>query len=334
MATCVPELLRFSDESGVKNRSGITESELNKYLVKCGYSKFRDRKRVKGTSDKWDEGCPKWKGREWMNPSDDDDICELRDRLRDCLAFVTNMDLCILEEAIITNLKSIWSEFSDEFTVSKPCERGLGKHNLALCQDVPRMCMTVHHRSILGEAPRFLWPAGLERVPLSFGSVFHAFYQLGASPRDIFAIFAHLPPDLRAAVEEAGAALTAIRTLRGTLNPDGPRHPPPPPLSLEGGAAPFDDAEVGVNAFSYSPVLMAREEVYVNPAHCEQAGIPAPAMLALVAAHALPNRFCEVEALTLMLEVALKHEVLPSPQRERGRERKPRARHGGPAGPE
>ncbi len=32
--------------------------------------------------------------------------------------------------------------------------------------------------------------------------------------------------------------------------------------------------QVGVNAFSYSPVMMAREEVYVNPAHCEQARPP------------------------------------------------------------
>jgi hypothetical protein len=178
MTTCIPELLRFSDESGVKNRSGITESELNKYLVKCGYSKFRDRKRVKGTIDKWDEGCPKWKGREWMNPLDDDDIRELRGRLRECLSFVPNMDSDIVAEAVIINLKSIWSEFSDEITVSKPCERSLGNSNLALCQDVPRICMTVHHRSILGEVPRYRWPAGLERVPLSFGPVFHTFYQV------------------------------------------------------------------------------------------------------------------------------------------------------------
>jgi hypothetical protein len=189
MTTCVPGLLRCSDESGVKNRNGITESELNKYLVKCGFSKSRDRTRVKGTSDKWDEGCPKWKGREWMNPSDDNHIGELKGRLRECLAFTTNLNLDMVANAIISNLKSIRSDFSqsgqrsggeDEFTVSKSCEGslGIGDRNLVLCQDVPRMCMTVHHRSILGEVPRYRWPAGLERVPRSFGPVFHAFYQV------------------------------------------------------------------------------------------------------------------------------------------------------------
>jgi hypothetical protein len=178
METCIPALLRCSGECGIMNRNGITESELNKYLLKCGYSKIRDRKRVKGTCDKWDEGCPKWKGREWMNPSDDDDTSKLRGQLRECLSYFTDLDFDLTYEAIITKLKSIWSEFSDEFTTSKTREQSLGNDDLALCHHIPRDRMTVHHRSILGEVPSYRWPAGLERVPLSFGPVFHAFYQV------------------------------------------------------------------------------------------------------------------------------------------------------------
>jgi hypothetical protein len=175
ISTCVPELLRSSDENGIKNRNGITESETNKYLLKCGYSKYRDRRRVKGTSDKWDEGCPKWKDRQWMNPHDEDDIIELRSRLRECLIYFPNLDLDIVSEAVITKLKTIVSELSNETTGREPSR---DSHNLALCRHIPRMRITAHHRSVLGEIPRYRWPAGLERVPLSFGPVFHAFYQV------------------------------------------------------------------------------------------------------------------------------------------------------------
>jgi hypothetical protein len=176
LAACVPDLLRSSDVCGIKNRNGITETELNKYLVKCGYCKLRNRKRIKGTRDKWDAGCSKWQDREWMNPLDEDDIHALKTRLSECRIFCPNLEVNFISESIIAYLKPIW--ISEGASDVKPSEGRLQVSKEEPYQQVPRLRENVRHRLFLGETPSRLWPSGLDGVPLCFGPVFHTFYQV------------------------------------------------------------------------------------------------------------------------------------------------------------
>jgi hypothetical protein len=179
LAACVPDLVRRSDECRITNRNGITETELNKYLAKCGYRKSRNRKRIKGTRDKWDAGCPKWHDREWMNPDDKDDVHELKTRLNACCNFAPNLKMNIVSESIIAYLNTIWI---NEAADVKPDEWCL-EADIQGPELVPRMCVSVHNRLILGETPSRRWPTGLDGVPICFGPVFHAFYQAISQPK-------------------------------------------------------------------------------------------------------------------------------------------------------
>ena len=141
--------------------------------MKCGYFKLRNRKRVKGTRDKWDAGCSKWQDQEWMNPHDEVDIHELRTRLSECRIFSPSLDVNIISESIIAYLKSIWiSEGAIDVSDVKP------KVKQEPCQQVPQMHGIVRYRLFLGEKSSRLWPAGLDGVPPCFGPVFCAFYQV------------------------------------------------------------------------------------------------------------------------------------------------------------
>jgi hypothetical protein len=180
LAACVPDLMRSFEVRGKENRNGITEAELNKYLVKCGYCKLRSRKRIKGTKDKWDAGFSKWQDREWMNPYSEDDIHELRTRLNECRTFCPSLEVNFISGSIIAYLKPIW--ISEGASDVNPDEECLEEIIQEPCQQIPRMNGSVRHRLFLGETPSRPSSAGLDGVPPCFGPVFHTFYQVDSQP--------------------------------------------------------------------------------------------------------------------------------------------------------
>ena len=62
-------------------RDSVSETQLNKHLKANGYHPFRQRQRIKGTSNLWKKGRLCWKNRRWVDPSDDDDLSNLRNRI-------------------------------------------------------------------------------------------------------------------------------------------------------------------------------------------------------------------------------------------------------------
>ena len=62
-------------------RDSVSETQLNKHLKANGYHPFRQRQRIKGTSNLWKKGRLCWKNRRWVDPADDDDLSNLRNRI-------------------------------------------------------------------------------------------------------------------------------------------------------------------------------------------------------------------------------------------------------------
>ena len=178
LANCVPDLIRICDFSGISNRNGLAEQELNKYLIRCGYSKIRVRNKSVKTLNSAKEGRYQnrhiWRNRQWIDPADGQDIMELRTRLSECLEFFTTLNINLMSQTIISHIKRILGSIAEahEFHVSM-CDR-----DVALSEQIPRAQMTVQHRLHLGEKPAFCWPAGLGHVPPILGSVFYTFYQV------------------------------------------------------------------------------------------------------------------------------------------------------------
>jgi hypothetical protein len=65
-----------------QQRDVVTEVQFNKHLVKCGYIPFRYRNRIRGTTDQWEKGLPRWKNRCWANPFNDDELTLIQSRLK------------------------------------------------------------------------------------------------------------------------------------------------------------------------------------------------------------------------------------------------------------
>ena len=64
MQICLPALVRQGSESSEKG--SVSEIELFKFLRRIGYSSFRFRHRIRGTTDQWSKGFQRWKNLRWI----------------------------------------------------------------------------------------------------------------------------------------------------------------------------------------------------------------------------------------------------------------------------
>jgi hypothetical protein len=139
--SCMPMIARTNDCS--RSRGAFSEIELCKYLTKSGYTPYRVRSRVKGTTDKWTKGINRWKGRRWIDPRSPGDLDHLRSRLDTLRLLCTsspNFDRKIL--CFISNLadaKQLKEEGEKEVDTST---------EVALCWEhqVPRGFTTMQRR--------------------------------------------------------------------------------------------------------------------------------------------------------------------------------------------
>lgn len=99
LSSCLPNLV------DIQYRDAVTQVQLNKHLVKCGYIPFRQRNRIKGTTDQWDRGVSRWKNRRWVDPNDKHDLSHLQMRLQDLRKLI--YPETIATETVIKHLKGI-----------------------------------------------------------------------------------------------------------------------------------------------------------------------------------------------------------------------------------
>jgi hypothetical protein len=64
---CLPKITRHPNEAVLLHRNGVSEIELNKYLIKNGYESSRHRRRIYGTN-RWCKGILLWTNIRWIDP--------------------------------------------------------------------------------------------------------------------------------------------------------------------------------------------------------------------------------------------------------------------------
>jgi hypothetical protein len=109
LKVCIPEIVRFSDDSRNFMKEAVSEIELNKFLTRSGYISSRYRNRVKGTRDKWAQGFHRWKYIRWIDPRNPKELRQLRTQLAEITSRFPHSYSIQESELIefISNLQSI-----------------------------------------------------------------------------------------------------------------------------------------------------------------------------------------------------------------------------------
>ena len=156
VAAGCPGLVRISPETGMSNRTGMTEPELNRHLKKCGFLPWRERRRTTGVS------TYRWRNRIWRQVGDDDELASVENRLDDCSKLFQQHGETFDKTKVLSMLQDMWGKSRTE-------------RALSLTGVVPRSRFSVHRRVYFDDHSDLRWPTGLERVSPSLGPLLMPF---------------------------------------------------------------------------------------------------------------------------------------------------------------
>lgn len=120
-----------------EERDAVSQVQLNKYLVNCGYIPFRYRNRIRGTRDQWERGLPRWKNRRWANPFCKRDVSHVQSRLnelRDLRSTPVNTDI------VLNNLKELFFKFILKSQLPNHSDPIRSQHHLLLGEVEMKPC--------------------------------------------------------------------------------------------------------------------------------------------------------------------------------------------------
>ena len=152
---CAPDLIRISPETGLTNRHGITETELNRHLKHCGFVSCRERRRASNAS------TYRWRNRNWKALRTNFDLVRLEAKLEGCAYVFARHAVAIDIQLTISMIQQVLG--------FENCNTSM----VAIL--VPRSRFFVNRRIILWDDSQLRWPVGLDRVSPSMGPLLHPF---------------------------------------------------------------------------------------------------------------------------------------------------------------
>jgi hypothetical protein len=109
----LPDIVRDSEHSVGRKKNTLSETELIKFLCRSGYIKYRYRQRVRGTTNEWRTGSPRFKNIRWANPRNSEDMRLMDERLNG-LAARLPITSTICRSRLITFLSSVTSDINSD----------------------------------------------------------------------------------------------------------------------------------------------------------------------------------------------------------------------------
>jgi hypothetical protein len=105
LSSTIPCIVRLGAVSK-SPKGAISESEFCRFLNKSGYISYRQRSRIRGTTDKWNKGVLRWRYRRWRDPHDPDELVVLKAKIHEFRSKVAHLSL-FCEDGLLEYLRVI-----------------------------------------------------------------------------------------------------------------------------------------------------------------------------------------------------------------------------------